>query len=198
LTSNDIFEGITLKQRKVMRENLAKEKKVRERMERTEFNYFEVGGDTTKLTSGDLTILLAWHKVPKVIGTNKEQKLTKWGRIVSSGKPPPSYEKWTEEDELRLEEAQLDVVEMAHTTLGQMEALKKKELVLVARAMSEEEFNQLVLARNDGGAAMTDEGIVNSVRDGDGDDGLLPVENPDILNVGGVRSLDFEEHAGAV
>jgi hypothetical protein len=40
-------------------------------------------------------------------------------------------------------------------------------------------------------------GIVNSVSDGDGNDGLA-VENPDVLNVGGVRSLDFEEHAGAV
>jgi hypothetical protein len=98
---------------------------------------------------------------------------------------------------LRLEEAQLDVVEMAHTALGQMEALKKKELVLEARAMFEEEFNQLVLARSDGGAIVTDEGIVNSVSNGDGDDGLA-VENHDILNIGGVRSLDFEEHAGAV
>ncbi len=44
---------------------------------------------------------------------------------------------------------------------------------------------------------MTDEGIVNSVSDGDGDDGLA-VKNPDILNIGGVCSLDFEEHAGAV
>ncbi len=40
-------------------------------------------------------------------------------------------------------------------------------------------------------------GIVNSVSDGDGNDGLA-VENPDVLNVGGVLSLDFEEHAGAV
>jgi hypothetical protein len=43
-----------------------------------------------------------------------------------------------------------------------------------------------------------DEGIVNSVRDGDGDDGQLEVEIPGVLNVGGVRSLDFEEHAGVV
>ncbi len=89
-------------------------------------------------------------------------------------------------------------IEMAHTALGQMEALKKKELVLAARAMLEEEFNQLVLAQSNGGAAMMDEGIVNNFRDGDDDDGLLAVENADILNVGGVRSLDFEEHAGAV
>ena len=30
LTSNDLFKGITLKQRKILRETLAKEKKVRE------------------------------------------------------------------------------------------------------------------------------------------------------------------------
>ena len=99
---------------------------------------------------------------------------------------------------MRLEEAQLDVVEMAHTALGQMEALKKKELILAARAMSEEEFNQLVLAQSNGGETVTDEGIVNSFRDGDGDNRLLAVENPDILNFGGVRSLDFVEHAGAL
>ncbi len=103
----------------------------------------------------------------------------------------------TEEDELRLEEAQLDVVEMAHTALGQMEALKKKELVLAARAMLEDEFNQLVLAQSDGGAVVMDEGIVNSISNGDGNDGLA-VENPDVLNISGVRSLDFKEHAGAV
>jgi hypothetical protein len=77
---------------------------------------------------------------------NKEQKLSQWLRIVTLSKSPPSYEKWTEEDDLRLQEAQSDVVDMAHTALGQMEALTKKELVMAARAMSQAEFNQLVLA----------------------------------------------------
>ncbi len=66
--------------------------------------------------------------------------------------------------------------------------------------MSEEEFNQLVLAWSDQGAAMTDEGIFNSISDaGDGDDWpLLAIENPDILNNDGeICSLDFEEEAGA-
>ncbi len=100
-------------------------------MERTDFNALDIiakrGGDTMKLTSGDLTILLTWRKVPKVISMNKEQNLLKWLRIVTLGKSLPSYEKWTEEDDLRLQEAQLDVVNMAHMTLGQMEALKKKD-----------------------------------------------------------------------
>jgi hypothetical protein len=59
---------------------------------------------------------------------NKEEKLAKWGRIVTSMKPPPLYEKWTNGDEVKLEEAQLDIIEMAHTALGHMVALKKKEL----------------------------------------------------------------------
>ncbi len=64
MTSNDIFKGITLKQRKVIRENLAKEKKVREQMGLTEFNALDI------IAKG----LLTWHKVPKVIGTNKGAK----------------------------------------------------------------------------------------------------------------------------
>jgi hypothetical protein len=80
---------------------------------------------------------------------NKEKKLVKWGRIMNSLKPPPSYEKWTHEDEVKLEEAQSDVVEMAHTALGHMVALKKKELLLAAREMSQEEFDQLVAARSE-------------------------------------------------
>ena len=134
-----------------MREKLIKDKKVRERLERTELIALDIvkrrGGDPSKLTSGDLTALLTWHRVPKVGELNKEEKLAKWGRIMNSLKPPPSYEKWTHEDEVKLEEAQSDVVEMAHTALGHMVALKKKELLLAAREMSQEEFDQLVAAR---------------------------------------------------
>ncbi len=51
--------------------------------------------------------------------------------------------------EVKLEEAQSDVVEMAHTALGHMVALKKKELLLAAREISQEEFDQLVAARSE-------------------------------------------------
>ncbi len=59
-TSNDIFKGITLKQHKVMQENLAKEKKVRERWSAQNLMHWILlrrgGGETTKLTSGNLSI----------------------------------------------------------------------------------------------------------------------------------------------
>ena len=122
--------------------------RVRKAMHFARFSKKE-GGDPSKLTAGDLTSLLTWHRVPKVGELNKEEKLAKWGRIMNSLKPPPSYEKWTHEDEVKLEEAQSDVVEMAHTALGHMVALKKKELLLAAREMSQEEFDQLVAARSE-------------------------------------------------
>jgi hypothetical protein len=50
-------------------------------------------------------------------------------------------------NDLKLEGAKSDIVEMEHMHLGHMEALKKKELVLAARTMSLEEFDQLMADR---------------------------------------------------
>jgi hypothetical protein len=48
----------------------------------------------------DLDVLLVWHQVkdlpPK---PKKEDKLAWWREIVASLKPPPLYERWTNEDE---------------------------------------------------------------------------------------------------
>jgi hypothetical protein len=78
----------------------------------------------------------------------KDAKLNAWLRIIEHNKVPPLFEKWTDADDMQLEEAKSDIVEMEHTHLGHMEALEKKELVLVARAMSQEEFDQLVADRH--------------------------------------------------
>jgi hypothetical protein len=146
---------------------------VKKRLERTEFNALDIfqrrGGNPSKLTSGDLTTLLTWHRVPKVGELKKEKKLAKWGRIVTSMKPRPLYEKWTNEDDVKLEEAQSDIVEMMHTALGHMVALKKKELLFAAREMSQKEFDQLVVARSEvTPAAGMGGGGVGTVGDHDG------------------------------
>jgi hypothetical protein len=58
---------MALKPRKVLRENLAKEKKVCQQQERTESNRLDIlqrkGDDVTKHNSGNLLILLTWHQV---------------------------------------------------------------------------------------------------------------------------------------
>ena len=63
--------------------------------------------------------------------------------IVNHGKVPPSFEKWTDANNIKLLEAQSDVVEMTYTALGQLEVLKKKELVLAVLTMTQEEFDKL-------------------------------------------------------
>jgi hypothetical protein len=145
LTANDIFKGIVLKQRKVTRKKLAREKTVRERQEKTETNAKIIqagkGEDVTKLTLADLGVLLTWYQRANVAKMKKPERLAAWVAIVSSGRAPPAYERWTKADEANLLEAQSDVVEMAHTALGHLEELKKKELVLAAMTMSNEEFD---------------------------------------------------------
>ena len=152
MTSNDMFKAIELKRRKLLRERLAKEKTLRQRQERTESNARAIldrtANDPTKLTASDLAVLLTWHQQPKVASMKKDAKLNVWLRIVEQNKVPPPFEKWTDADDMQLEEAKSDIVEMEHTHLGHMEALKKKELVLAARAMSQEEFDQLVADRH--------------------------------------------------
>jgi hypothetical protein len=78
----------------------------------------------------------------------KDKKLAAWVVIVSSRRAPPPYERWSGVDNAKLLEAQSDIIEMAHMALGHLEELKKKELVLAAIMMSNEEFDQLVTQRN--------------------------------------------------
>ena len=71
---------------------------------------------------------------------------------------------------------------MAHTALGHMEELKKKELVLAACAMSQEEFDKLVAARNEA----TFDLFFASVGDDDGDGtdaNGANIQNADTANI---------------
>ncbi len=146
--------GIVLKQRKILHEKLAKEKTLGcQQQERTETNTLAIlkaaGGDAMKIKATDLTILLGWHQHLKVAGRKKEEKLSAWVAIVNRGNVPPLFEKWTYVDDLKLLEAQSDIVEMAHTALGHLEAPKKKELVLAALTMTQEEFDKIAADRNE-------------------------------------------------
>ncbi len=53
---------------------------------------------------------------------------------VSLRQLPPLFEKWMDEDEVRLEEEQLNLVDMAYTAIGHMEELKKKELSMLLKS----------------------------------------------------------------
>ena len=101
------------------------------------------GSDPSKLTVADLTVLLTWHQHPKVAGMNKAAKVLAWKGIVDTNRQPPLFSRWTEADERKLAEASVTTVTIGHTALGRMVAMKKKELVLAAATMSNEEFEIL-------------------------------------------------------
>jgi hypothetical protein len=128
LTAKDIFMGIALKQRKILRKKLAKEKTVSERQERIETIVLDIqerkGRDHTKLISSNLTILLTWHQHAKVATMKKEDKLVVWLAIINSRKVPPSFEQWTNDDDAKLLEVQSNMVKMAHTAIGHLKERK--------------------------------------------------------------------------
>ena len=79
------------------------------------------------LTSSDLTALLTWHQHPKVAGMKEEAKFIVWLEIKNHKRPPPLLKIWTNADEEQLLEAQSNIIDMAHTALGHLEVLKKRE-----------------------------------------------------------------------
>jgi hypothetical protein len=105
------------------------------------------GENSTTLTGTDLTALLTWHQHPKVAGMKKDVKFVTWMEIKRLRTAPPAFEKWTHKDNEKLKEAQSNVVEMAHTSFGHLEALKKKEFLLAALFMTQEEFDNITADR---------------------------------------------------
>ncbi len=49
-----------------------------------------------------MAVLLKWHQVKMEKGAKVPGKRCVWKEIFEEGRLPPSYKKWTEEDEERL------------------------------------------------------------------------------------------------
>ena len=64
-----------------------------ERQEKVERNAMIIqaakGGDVTKLTGANLTVLLTWYQHANVAKMKKDEKLAVWVVIVSSRRAPP-------------------------------------------------------------------------------------------------------------
>ena len=149
----------------------------------------------TKLTLADLGVLLTRYQRANVAKMKNPERLAAWVAIVSSGRAPPAYERWTEADEANLLEAQSDVVEMAHTALGHLEELKKKELVLAAMTMSNKEFNRLVAQRNQ----LIVESMVSELAGSENTPSDAPIPPPDsTATTGDTASIDTPEDGGGV
>ena len=89
-----MFQSIALKQHKILREKLGKDKTLYERQEKSKSIALDIlkrkGENLTMLTGTYLTALLTWHQHPKVAGMKKDAKFVAWMEIKCHRKAPPS------------------------------------------------------------------------------------------------------------
>ena len=71
-----------------------------------------------------------------------------WKEIVEKGRLPPSYEKWTEEDEERLMASSNSKLTLADTWFGRVIATKKRELEASMDFMSRDERDKMIKKLN--------------------------------------------------
>ena len=62
--------------------------------------------------------------------------LEKWLEIKTTKRPPPNYERWTEEDEPELVALKSSEIELKDTALGQLRATHEQELEASYKAAS--------------------------------------------------------------
>ena len=147
LTHDDIFISVEMKNRSKERVALEKEKKVRmaqEDIEKKALALLEQEERTTESYSvKDLDVLLGWHQVKGTNGWKKEKKLAEWQQIVGSLKPPPQYNRWTEEEEQRLLILLANKIDIGDTAYGREVALQERALEAAAEKMSREKREKL-------------------------------------------------------
>ena len=97
-----------------------------------------------KLSAHSLEVLLTWHQIPKKDMGKKDNKLALWTLIHNSGKPPPLFEDWTEENEAELFQLKTKQFDLGDTALGRAMKVKKMELEGAIRSFNKEEQDDLL------------------------------------------------------
>ena len=96
------------------------------------------------LKGADLDVPLKWHQVKMEKGAKVPCKRRVWKEIFEEGRSPPSFEKWTEEDEERLMATTKSNLSLADTRFRHEVATKKRELEASADFMSREERERMI------------------------------------------------------
>ena len=89
-----------------------------------------------KLTGDDTEKLLLWHGIPRKDQGNAKEKKQKWKEISQNKKTPPVYQKWTAEDDMRLQQLCAQPIQIGDTALGRLQQTHKRELEASYKKMS--------------------------------------------------------------
>ena len=151
LTSDDVFIGAELSTREKEQKRLTVEKNRRLRMLKVEEKGKMVldtkGSDCTSWNKTELDAVLAWYNPPRRTKMTPEEKIQAWITIQTKGMAPPTCERWSDDDERALLEASKTEITVGDTALGRAQARKKNELKQSALSMTDDEWAEVVSAR---------------------------------------------------
>ena len=103
--------------------------------------------DCTRWNKAELDAVLAWYNPPRRTKLTQEEKMQAWINIQTKGIAPPTCERWSDDNERELLEASKTEITVGDTALGRAQARKKNELKLSALAMTDDEWAEVVSAR---------------------------------------------------
>jgi len=169
LTSNDMFLSGEKTWREKEKKRLTTEKNKRVRLmniEKKAKRVLENKGDDEKCMIGsDLDAVLVYYNCPKrnTVG-NVEEKKRAWGQMKAKGlvEPPPCVP-WSDEEELMLLEVSKECTDLMDTALGRAKRRKMSQCKIALREMSDEEFEELVAARQNAANVELSEGASEAV-----------------------------------
>ena len=99
-----------------------------EKIEREGKAILDLQKPISDLKAPELELLLFWYGKPKSSQGLKPAKVASWTKIVADNTPPPSYEKWTPENEAELEQLKTMDISMGDTAFGRLLGVRKREL----------------------------------------------------------------------
>ncbi len=100
-----------------------------------------------RLPKTDVDTLLRWHGIIPGKHMTPETKFSHLRHIFESKKPPPEVERWTADDEERLQNLRGKEISMEDTTVGRKKNVLEQQLSATTLSMSPTKWNQLVELR---------------------------------------------------
>ena len=163
-THDDMFKAAEVANRKAEIVEMKKNKELRETAEKREkegFVVVEKEIEIEKMKKPELESLLLWYGIKKTDHGNLPEMKARWKKIRHDNTPPPTYKKWTEEDERGLTKLETEEIDMVDTALGRLRKLKKLEMEAAYKAMNGQERSDFMqqLGRMDEDVVDNDEEV---------------------------------------
>ncbi|KAL7532024.1 hypothetical protein ACHAWF_009676 [Thalassiosira exigua] len=146
LTSDDFIKSMEVETREAEIKLMEKDKGIRQQMEKVEREAWAVIMQPVPIQSykdSDLAVLLTWHQVPRKDWGNKTNKVKLWKEILEKVTQPPSFEKWTEADDAKLEDLKKMEIDMKDTALGRQLSFEKRKMEAALESMDQDERAKL-------------------------------------------------------